>query len=94
MLFRSQIKANDTMSRDKVERITGIRGKVTNRTWYGDGTRSMDVDYRQCKHNGDPASQWSTVWLSYDNYHYSADYSQEYRTNMRVDYKGSWSTPW
>lgn len=89
-----KIKANDTMTRAMVKRITGISGKVTNRTYYGDGTYSVDIDYRQCLKNGKPArGSWNTVWLSYDNYHYSWDYSQEYRTNLRVDYKGSWSTP-
>lgn len=89
------IKANDTMGRKRVKQITGIWGKVTDRTYYGDGTRSIDVDYRQCKRNGDPApGSWNTVWLSYDNYHYSPDYSDRYLHNMRVDYKGAWSTPW
>jgi Ni/Co efflux regulator RcnB len=89
-----KIKANDTMSRAKVKQITGIYGKVTNRSYFSDGTAEIDVDYRQCLRNGRPAPAYNTVWLSYDNYHYSADYSQEYRTNFRVDYKGSWSTPY
>lgn len=90
-----QIKANDTMSRAKVKRITGIWGRVTNRTYYGDGTRSVDIDYRQCKPNRKPApGSWNTVWLSFDNYHYSRDYTRMYRHNLRVDFKGSWSTPW
>jgi hypothetical protein len=96
MTFREWklIKANDTMGRAKVKRITGIWGRVTDRTYYSDGTRSVDVDYRQCWRNGQPArGSWNTVWLSYDNYHYSWDYSQEYRHGLRVDYKGSWSTP-
>ncbi len=89
-----KIKDNDTMSRAKVKQITGIYGKVTNRSYYSDGTAAIDVDYRQCLRNGRPAPAYNTVWLNFDNYHYSADYSQEYRTNFRVDYKGSWSTPY
>ena len=89
-----KIKDNDTMSRAKVRQITGIYGKVTNRAYYSDGTAEFDVDYRQCLRSGRPAPAYNTVWLSFDNYHYSWDYSHEYRTNFRVDYKGSWSTPY
>lgn len=57
-------------------------------------TRDVRIDYRQCKPNGRPAAgTWNTFWLSFDNYHYSWDYSRMYRHNLRVDFKGSWTKP-
>ncbi len=86
-------KIKDGMIRDRVRQITGISGKVTNRSYFSDGTRSLDVDYKQCRGNGTPApGSWNTVWISYDNYRCSANYDVV-MTPMQVDFKGSWSTP-
>jgi hypothetical protein len=87
-------KIKNGMTRAKVRQITGITGKVTNTSYYSDGTKSVDVDYRQCKRNGQPApGSWNTVWISYDNYRYDRNWNLV-RTGLQVDYKGSWSTPW
>jgi hypothetical protein len=87
-------KIKNGMTRAKVRQITGISGKVTNTSYYSDGTKSVDVDYRQCKRNGQPApGSWNTVWISYDNYRYDRNWNLV-RTGLQVDYKGSWSTPW
>jgi len=58
-------RIHDGQTRARVSQIVGNWGAVTDRTYYGDGTRTVDVSYRQCKANGRPASSWNTVWISF-----------------------------
>jgi hypothetical protein len=82
-------KVKPGMTRAQVKRITGIKGRTTDRTDYSDGSITKYVDYRQCRKNGKRASKYNTVWLSFDNYEYDRDYDL-YFTAFRVDYKGAW----
>ena len=52
-------------SRARVKQIVGTWGKVTDSTYYSDGTQDLSVEYRQCNRYGKPASSWDTVWISF-----------------------------
>ncbi len=56
---------HDGMTRARVKQITGNWGKVTDRAYYGDGTRWVNVEFRQCKRNGKPARSWNNVGISF-----------------------------
>jgi len=85
-------KVHQGMSRARVQQITGVWGHITSSADYANGTRDIDVDYRQCRANGTRASSWDTTWMSYQNYHYNSDYDEVLNAGrvMRVDYKGAW----
>jgi hypothetical protein len=86
-------KIHEGMSRTHVRQITGIPGHQTYSTYYSDGEHDISVEYHQCNGAGKPAKgSWNTVSIDYANGHYNNNFDWV-RGYMRVDYKGSWSTP-
>ena len=85
----SQIKVGQ--SRTKVTQIVGNAGRVTWSSIDGDGwSKDIDVDFRQCKANGQPAATYSTIYMAFSNYDY--DYPSNTWHPMSLSYKGSWHT--
>ena len=85
----SRIK--EGMTRTRVTQVVGSAGHVTWSSLDGDGwSKDVDVNFRQCRRNGTPASSWSTVYMAFSNYDY--DYPENDWHAMTLDYKGSWST--